>query len=78
MEIKIYGMAGKEIIDLEMNVLKALEKIDNEDVKFIKISDPVKINAKGILSLPALEVNGKLKFEGKIPPVHELIKEYLK
>lgn len=76
LNIIILGTHSKECIDLERNLLKALEQM-GEDIEFKKISDYKEIAAFGVMQLPALVVNGIVKFEGKVPSVHELKTHYL-
>lgn len=77
MNIIVLGAHSKECIDLEHNLMKALEQM-GLDVEFKKISDIKEIAKYGILLYPALMVNGKLMFEGVVPSIHELKTRYLK
>ncbi|BDU49939.1 thioredoxin family protein [Haliovirga abyssi] len=71
MDITILGVESRELLDLEINLLKVINKIE-KDINIKKISDPKKIAERGIMSVPALIINGELKFSGEIPTVHEL------
>lgn len=75
--IIVYGLEGKELLEMETNVLKSLNK-GEKPFTFTKISNIEKISKKGIMLLPALEINGKIICEGVIPTVHELTNKYLK
>lgn len=77
MNIIVFGAHSKECIDLEHNLMKAMEQM-GLDVEFKKISDIKEIAKYGVLLYPALMVNGKLMFEGFVPSVHELKTHYLK
>ena len=77
LKVIVLGTHCKECVDLERHLLKALEQM-GEDVEFKKISDYKEIAAFGVLQLPALVVDGVVKFEGKVPSVHELKTHYLK
>lgn len=77
LEIIVIGTHSKECIDLELNLLKAMEQM-GLDVEFKKVSDLKEIAHYGVLLFPALMVNGKLMFEGFVPTVHDLKTHYLK
>lgn len=75
MNIKILGTGCPNCIRLEKNVIKALKmlEIDASIEKVTEISD---ILSYGVMSTPALVVNEKVLFYGRVPS-SEIIKEYL-
>lgn len=73
MEIKILGTGCTRC--------KALERLTREvvaqnkiDATIIKVEDIVEILNYGIISTPAIVVNGKVVFKGRIPSTDELTK----
>lgn len=76
MKITIYGVENcsncKKLLELTKEVVK--EEDLNAEVE--KINDTTKAVSKGIMSLPALAVDGKVKVKGKVATKEE-IKNYL-
>ncbi len=76
MKITIYGTSCcsrcSEVVDLVEEVAKE----NNLNVEIEKINDPIKAVEKGIMSLPALAVDGEVKSTGKVLTKEE-IKEIL-
>jgi len=56
---------------LEANTEKALEQI-SEDVSFEKIEDMEQIMRYGVMSMPALVVDGDVKVSGRVPDPDEI------
>ncbi len=75
MEIKIYGSGCKNCVKLANNTEKALEEA-GVDGEIIKVEDMKEIAQAGIMSTPALGIDGDIKAKGKVPSVEE-IKELL-
>ena len=75
MKIEILGTGCPKCGQLEENAKKAIEemKVDSE---IVKITDINKIVEYGIMSTPAIVIDGKVKCYGRIPDVEE-IKEWL-
>jgi len=76
MKIEILGMGCPKCKKLEENAKKAISELKiKADV--IKVTDMGKIVDYGVISTPALVINGKVKTSGRIPDVEE-IKKWLK
>jgi len=76
MKIEILGTGCPKCKKLEANVKEAL-KIMREKAKVVKVTAIDKIIEYGVMSTPALIIDGKVKSYGKISTVEE-IKEMLK
>ncbi len=76
MNIKIFGPGCSNCQKLIDNVEEAVSQLSLENVEIEKISDIGKMVEEGIMSSPALMIDGELKFSGNIPSVEE-IKEIL-
>lgn len=71
MKIEILGTGCPKCKKLEENTRKALEETGKKaDVK--KITDINKIIEYGVMSTPAIVIDGKIKASGKIPDVEEI------
>jgi len=76
MKIEILGTGCPNCIRLEENTKKALEG-SNKKAELIKVTEIQEIMAYGIMSTPALVIDGEVKSYGKVNSVEE-IKELLK
>jgi small redox-active disulfide protein 2 len=75
MEIKVLGPGCANCNKLEKIVEEAVKELGiNDPVQ--KVSDLQEILSYGIMSTPALVVDGKVKFSGRVPGKDE-IKKYL-
>jgi len=75
MEIKVLGTGCAKCKTLEKQTNLAVEELGiKTDV--IKVEDIVEIMNFGVMTTPALVVNGKVVVKGKVPSVAE-IKEFL-
>lgn len=79
MKIEVYGSEGckkcsklKDNIENMVNELGFSNKVDVQ-----KVEDPVELAKKGIMSTPAVAVDGEVKYKGKVPSDKE-IKELLR
>jgi small redox-active disulfide protein 2 len=73
MEIKILGTGCKKCEDLYDNVMEALSKAGREaDVE--KVEDIVTIMSFGVMSTPALAIDGKIVISGRSAKVEEIEK----
>jgi len=73
MEIKILGTGCKKCEDLYDNVMEALSKVGKEaDVE--KVEDIVTIMSFGVMSTPALAIDGKIVISGRSAKVEEIEK----
>jgi len=75
MNIKILGTGCPNCIRLEKNVIKALKMLEIE-ASIEKVTEISDILSYGVMSTPALVVNEKVLFYGRVPS-SEIIKEYL-
>jgi len=75
MEIKILGTGCKKCVTLYENVVRALDET-NREAKVEKVEDIVGIMSYGVMSTPALVVDGKVVVSGRSVGVEE-IKKYL-
>ena len=71
MKIEILGMGCPSCKKLEENVRKAVAELGLR-AKVEKVEDIEKIMAHDVMSSPALVVDGKVLFTGRVPNVSEL------
>jgi len=76
MKIEVLGMGCANCKRLYENALEAV-KVIGKEVEVVKVEDIQKIMAYGVMSTPALVVDGVVKTKGKVPKVEE-IKELIK
>jgi len=76
MKIEILGMGCVNCNKLYQNALEAV-KLSGKEVQVTKVEDIQKIMSYGVMSTPALVVDGVVKVAGKVPKVDE-IKEWIK
>ncbi|WP_017720702.1 thioredoxin family protein [Kamptonema formosum] len=65
LKIEILGSGCKKCYELEENARRAVAATGLE-VQVLHITDPVEIAKRGVLSTPALAVNGKVVSKGKV------------
>lgn len=75
MEIKVLGTGCKKCKTLEENVYKALEQ-SGKSADVEKVEDVQKILSYGVMTTPALVVDGKVVAKGKVLKPKAII-EYL-
>jgi len=76
MKIEILGTGCPKCKMLEANAKKAVEELKiKAEIK--KITDVGLIVDYGVMSTPAIAINGEVKASGRIPTVEE-IKQFLK
>lgn len=71
MKIEVLGTGCAKCTTLYENVKSALAAIGKE-AEVIKVQDIPSIMKYGVMSTPALVVDGQVKFSGKVPGVAEL------
>ena len=71
MEIKVYGPGCKKCKTTEEVVLEAVKEA-GKDATVTKVSDIQEIAAAGIMSTPAVSVDGLIKSSGKVPSKEEV------
>ncbi len=76
MKIEILGSCCSNCEKLYQNALDAVKQ-SGKEVEVLKVDDLQKIMAYGVLSTPALVVDGVVKVSGKLLKVKE-IKELIK
>jgi small redox-active disulfide protein 2 len=73
MEIKILGTGCAKCKALEKATKEAVEKT-GLNATITKVEDIVEIMQFGVMTTPALVVDGEIKVKGKVPSVEELSK----
>jgi small redox-active disulfide protein 2 len=76
MKIEILGMGCANCNRLYQNAVEAV-KLSGKEIEVTKVDDIKKIMGYGVLSTPALVIDGVVKVAGKVPKVEE-IKEWIK
>ncbi len=76
MKIEVLGMGCSNCNRLYQNALEAVKQ-SGKEIQLEKVEDLQKIMNYGVLSTPALVIDGVVKVAGKIPKV-EQIKEWIK
>lgn len=76
MKLEILGMGCTNCNKLYQNALEAV-KLSGKKIEVVKVEDIQRIMGYGVLSSPALVIDGKVKTAGKVPKVKE-IEEWIK
>jgi small redox-active disulfide protein 2 len=76
MKIEVLGMGCTNCNKLYQNTLEAVKQ-SGKEVEVLKVEDIQKIMDYGVMSTPALVIDGVVKVKGKVPKVEE-IKELIK
>ncbi len=71
MKIEVLGSGCPKCMSMEQNVRKALTELSLQAV-VEKVTDIQQIVQKGVLSTPALVIDGTLVLQGKNPTVEQL------
>lgn len=71
MKIEVLGTGCAKCKALYENVRKALEE-SGTDAELVKVEDIPSIMKYGVMSTPALVVDGQVKFSGKLASVAEI------
>ena len=77
MLIQILGMGCAKCRKLEERTRQVAEEL-NLDVQFEKVNDLQQIMAFGVMTTPALVVDGMVKVAGRVPMVEEIKKLLVK
>ncbi len=72
MKIEVLGTGCSKCKTLYENAKKAVEE-SGEHAEIIKVEEIPKIMAYGVMSTPALVVDGHVKFSGKVASVAEIM-----
>lgn len=73
MEIKILGSGCAKCNELERVTREAAAR-DGIDASIEKVTDFAQIMSYGVMSTPALVVNGEIKVAGRVPSVDDVAK----
>ena len=76
MKIEVLGMGCANCNKLYQNALEAVRQ-SGKEVQVVKVEDIQKIMSYGVLSTPALVIDGVVKAAGKLPKAEE-IKAWIK
>ena len=71
MKIEILGMGCVNCNKLYQNVLEAVKQ-SGKEAEVTKVEDIKKIMSYGVMSTPALVIDGVVKVAGKVPKVEEI------
>jgi small redox-active disulfide protein 2 len=71
MKIEVLGTGCSNCNKLYQNVLEAV-KMTGKEVEVTKVEDIKKIMGYGVLSTPALVIDGVVKVAGKVPKPEEI------
>ena len=71
MKIEVLGTGCKNCNALEASTHQALQQL-GMNVPIDKVTDYQKIMAYGVMSTPALVIDGEVKTTGRVPSVQEL------
>ena len=73
MKIEILGTGCPNCIRLEENIKKALEEI-GKNAELVKVTEMQDIMSYGVMSTPAIVIDGEVKSYGKVNSVEEIKK----
>ncbi len=71
MRIEVLGSGCPKCMSVEQNVRKALAELAVQ-AEVVKVTDIQQIIQRGVMSTPALVIDGRLVLEGKNPTVQQL------
>ena len=71
MEITIYGPGCKNCVNLADNAKKAISETGVE-AEINKVEDMAEIAKAGIMSTPAIGIDGEVKIKGRVATVDEI------
>ena len=72
MKIEVLGTGCAKCKTLYENTKKAVEE-SGKDAEIIKVEEIPKIMAYGVMSTPALVIDGQVKFSGKVASIGEIM-----
>ncbi len=72
MKIEILGSGCANCRRLEENAKKAVSELGMK-IEISKVTDMKKIIESGVMSTPAIVIDGKVKASGRIPDVKEIV-----
>lgn len=71
MKIEVLGMGCSNCNKLYQNVVEAVKQ-SGKEAEVTKVDDLKKIMSYGVMSTPALVIDGMVKVAGKVPKVEEI------
>lgn len=75
MEVKVYGKQGcKKCTKVKETFEKITEKEGMDDIVVKKVNDMEELVSKGVMSTPAVSLDGKMIFVGKVPSEDDILK----
>lgn len=74
MLVEILGSSGCSTCEsLKQDVEEIVEELDrDEDIEVTKVEDPATFASYGVMSTPALVVDGNVEFKGTVPAREEI------
>ena len=72
MKIEILGIGCAKCRNLYENTMKALEE-SGKSAEVVKVEDIPTIMKYGVMSTPALVIDGRVKFSGKVASAAEIM-----
>lgn len=74
MKVEILGSSGCSTCEsLKRDVERIVEDMGQKDeIDVVKVEDPAKFANYGVMSTPALVVDGEVKFKGTVPSDQEI------
>lgn len=72
MKLQILGMGCPKCRKLYSAVEQAVEELGLEDVSIEKVEKLADIAAMGVMSTPALAIDGEVPVSGRVPSVEEI------
>jgi small redox-active disulfide protein 2 len=77
MEIKVYGTGCAKCKSLEKAAIDVIEE-NSIDANVVKVEDIMEIMQAGIMTTPALAIDGNVVVKGKVPSKKELLELFTK
>jgi small redox-active disulfide protein 2 len=71
LKVEILGKGCKKCHQLEANVREAIATL-KLDAEIIHITDPIAIAQRGVMTTPALAINGKVVSKGQVLPSEQI------
>ena len=74
MKVEVLGSSGCSTCEsLKQSVQEIVKDLDKEDgIEVVKVEDPAKFASYGVMSTPALVVDGEVEYKGTVPSNQEI------
>ena len=72
-KVEVFALGCSKCRLMEVTATKAIDEL-GMDVQVEKVQDTLEMRERGVLSQPALFIDGKLKVAGRVPSVEEIKK----